>query len=171
MLKEGSTRGDEEDHTRAYTYKLFSPHHAKDIAKLKGVQRRATKMIPSLCNKSYEERLSNLNMFSLEKRRLRGKLIECFKILNSFTNVDTSKLFMIDDTLRTRNNGIKLKCRQVNSDYTKVFFSNVVVREWNKLPPSVVQCNTIDFFKNKLDRHILELNIKFKEVTVELGFN
>ncbi len=131
---------------------FWSPHHVKDIAKLEGVQRRATKMIPSSRNKSFEERLSILNMFSLEKRRLRGKLIECFKLLNGFTNVDTSILFMIDDTLRTRNNGLKLKCRQANSDCTKVFFTNIVVREWNKLPPSVVQCNTIDC-------HFLKLNI------------
>ncbi len=53
-------------------------------------------------------------------------------------------IFMIDDTLRARNNGIKLKCRQVNSDCTKFFFANFVVREWNKLPPSVVQRYTID---------------------------
>ncbi len=131
----------------------------KDIAKLERVQRRATKMIPSLRNKTYEERLSTLNRLSLEKRRLRGKPIECFKIVNDFTNVDRSKLFLIDDTLQTRNNGIKLKCRQVNSGCTKFFFTNVVVREWNKLPPSVVQCNTIDSFKNKLDRHFLELSI------------
>ncbi len=110
-----------------YAVQFWSPRHVKDSAKLEGVQRRATKMIPSLRNKSYEERLSNLNMFSLEKRRLRGKLIVCFKILNGFTNVDRSKLFMIDDTLQTRNNGIKLKCRQVNSDCTKFSFANVVV--------------------------------------------
>ncbi len=138
---------------------FWSPHYAKDIAKLEGVQRQATKMIPSLHNKTYEERLSTLNMLSLEKRGLQGKLIECFKILNDFTNVDISKLFLIDDILRTRNNGINLKCRQVNSDCIKFFFTNVVVRELTKLPPSVLQCNTIDSFKNKLDRHFLEFNI------------
>ncbi len=116
-------------------------------------------MIPSLSNKSYEERLSTLNMFSLEKYRLRGKLIECIIILNGFTNVDRSELFMIDENLRTRNNGKKIKCRQVNSDCTKLFFTNVVVREWNKLPPSVVSFNTVDCYKNKLDRHFLKLNI------------
>ncbi len=64
-----------------YAAEFWSPHLAKDIAKLEAVQRRATKMISSLHNKSCEERLSRLNLFSLEKRRLRGKLIECFKIL------------------------------------------------------------------------------------------
>ncbi len=48
-----------------YAVQFWSPHHVKDIAKL-GVQRRATKIIPSLLNKSYEERLSHLIKFSLE---------------------------------------------------------------------------------------------------------
>lgn len=142
-----------------YAVQFWSPHHAKDIAKLEGVQRRATKIIPSLRNKSYEERLSELNLFSLEKRRLRGQLIECFKILNGFTNVDPTTLFEIDDTTRTRNNGAKLKCRQVHSDLTKFFFTNAVVRDWNKLPPSVVQCKSIASFKNNLDRYLLHLNV------------
>ncbi len=58
-----------------YAVQFCSPHLAKDIAKLGAVQRMATKMIPSLRNKSYEERLARLNLFSLEKRRPRGKLI------------------------------------------------------------------------------------------------
>ncbi len=53
-------------------------------------------MTPYLRNKSYEERLARLNLFSLEKRRLRGKLIENFEIRKGFTNVDASKLFSVD---------------------------------------------------------------------------
>ncbi len=124
-----------------YAVQFWSSHHVKDIAKLKGAQRRATKMIPSLRNKPHEERLSHLNLFSLEKRRLRGKLIECFKVLNGFTNVDGTKLFVVDDSSRTRSNGANLTCKQVNSDCAKYFFTNGVVRDWNKLPPSVVQCS------------------------------
>ena len=139
-----------------YAVQFWSPHHAKDIAKLEAVQRRATKLIPSLRNKPYEERLARLNLFSLEKRRLRGKIIECFKIIKGFTNVDASKLFSIDNSTRTRNNGIKLRRRQVQLDSTKFFFTNDVVGEWNKLPPSVVQCDTINSFKNKLDHHLLQ---------------
>ncbi len=70
-------------HYLEYTVQFWSPHHAKDIAKLEAVQRGAM-------NKSYEERLARLNRFSLEKRCLRGKLIECFKILKWFMNVDSN---------------------------------------------------------------------------------
>ncbi len=57
-----------------YAVQFWSLHHVKDTAKLEAVQRRATNMIPSLRNKSYEERLARLNLSSLEKRRFRGKL-------------------------------------------------------------------------------------------------
>ncbi len=74
-----------------YAVQFWSPHLAKDIAKLEAAQRRATKIIPSLRNKSYKERLARLKLlFSLEKRRLRGKLVECFKILKGSTNVDAN---------------------------------------------------------------------------------
>ncbi len=142
-----------------YAVQFWSPHHAKDIVKLEAVQRRATKMITSLRNKSYEERLARLNLFSLKKRRLRGKIIECFKILKEFRNVDASKMFFIDNTSR-RSNGVKLRCKQVQLDCTKFFFTNDVVREWHKLPPSVLQCDTVNSFKNKLDHHILNEDIR-----------
>lgn len=58
----------------------WSLHHAKDITILEAVQRRTT-MIPSLRSKSCDDRLSQLNLFFHEKCRLRGKLVECFKIL------------------------------------------------------------------------------------------
>ncbi len=48
-----------------YAVQFWPPHHVKDIAKLEVVQRRATKMITSLRNKPYEERLARLNFFSL----------------------------------------------------------------------------------------------------------
>ncbi len=64
-------------------------------------------------------------------------------------------MFSIDNTPRTRSNGVKLRCKKVQLDCTKFFFTNDVVREWNKLPPSVVQYDTINSLKNKLDYHLL----------------
>ncbi len=68
--------------------------------------------------------------------------------MSVFKYVKASPMFSIDNTSRTRSNDVKLRCKQVQLDSTK-FFTNDVVRDWNKLPPSVVQSDTINSFKNK----------------------
>ena len=77
-----------------YSVQAWRPHFQGDIDLLmEGVQRRATsKLITSISNKSYEDRLHILNLTTLETRRLRaiGDLIEVFKIFKSFDNLDSS---------------------------------------------------------------------------------
>ena len=58
------------------------------IYTFKRILRRATKMIPELRNLSYEERLKECGLTTLETRRLRGDQIEVFKILNGYENID-----------------------------------------------------------------------------------
>ena len=55
---------------------------------LERVQRRATKMIPKFRNISYEMRLKECGLTTLDTRRLRGDQIEVFKILNGYENID-----------------------------------------------------------------------------------
>lgn len=140
-----------------YAVQFWAPYLAQDVKKLEAVQRRATKLIPSLRNKSYHERLRDLNLFSLEKRRLRGQLIECFKTLKGFNKVDASKLFTVDMDSRTRSNGLKLKKgKRPNLDITKNFYTFKIINEWNSLPTSVVNSETINTFKVRLDKHLAE---------------
>ncbi len=71
-----------------------------------------------------------------------------------FTNVDGYKLLLNNNSARTMGNDVK-----DSLDSTKFFFTNDVVREWSKLPLSVVQCDTI-LLKHKLDHHLLQQGLR-----------
>ena len=77
------------------------------------VQHRATRLIPVLRNLSYEERLKIINLPSLVYRRLRGDLIEVYKYLHGYYDVDVNGLLpMVPPGLPTRGHSMKLLKRQ-----------------------------------------------------------
>ena len=135
-----------------YCVQAWCPYYQKDIDKLERVQRRVTKMIPSLRNKSYEERLKELNLFPLKQRRLRGDLIQVFKIIKGIDNLDYSKYFTIDSSNYTRGNGCKIIGKSFNSNESKNSFFHRIINPWNGLPRDVIDCNTVDTFKRRLDK-------------------
>ena len=76
-----------------YSIQAWRPHFQKDIDLIEGVQRRATKLDSDLKDKSYENRLRILNLKTLETIRLRGDLIEVYKIFKGFDNLDPTVFF------------------------------------------------------------------------------
>ena len=136
-----------------YAVQFWSPSQRKDIERLERVQARATKLIPSIRHISYERRLTRLNLYSLEKRRLRGQLIETFKILKGIDNVDYQKLFTLSSN-QTRSNGWKLDLKRFNTTQCGEFFTYKIASYWNRLPADVVDSANVNQLKNKLDKVI-----------------
>ena len=69
---------------------------------LEKVQRRTTKLITGLRDLSYDDRLKECGLTTLETRRLRGDQIEVFKILNGHENIDPNIFFKIKTGKITR---------------------------------------------------------------------
>ena len=103
-------------------------------------------------NIPYEDRLKRLGLFSLETRRLRGELVQVFKILHGYDDIDWRELFDIDTTSITRSNGFKLRGKRFHTDVAKKNFTYKLINEWNSLPENVVNSTSINMFKNRLDK-------------------
>ena len=132
----------------------------KDIDTLERIQRRATKMIPELRDLSYEERLKECGLTTLETRRLRGDQIEVFKILNGYENIDRNMFFSLKKDSRTRGHEVKLVKDQCRLDIRKHSFSQRTINEWNKLSTDCVTASSVNMFKNKVDTYLRRAGYK-----------
>ena len=143
-----------------YGNSIWCPYKLKDIDDIEDVQRYFTKRIIGLSNMSYEDRLSKLKLPSLGYRRLRGDMIHVFKIThNIYDPVTTKSLFKLatDTDSKTRTNGFKIVKVSTNTTAYKNFFTNRVVNVWNSLPYHVVNVDSVNAFKNNLDKHLCNI--------------
>ena len=136
-----------------YANQVWAPRYQRQIDALENVQRRATRLIPGLKHLSYEDRLKYLKLPTLTYRRLRGDLIEVYKIVTSKYDPDVCKnLIKLRQGSKTRGNSYKIFKEHCYKNLRKNSFPHRVIDTWNSLPEPVVKVNTVVSFESRLDK-------------------
>ena len=142
-----------------YASSVWSPFKLRDI-KLIGVQRRATRLSRDLRNEPYNIRLTTLGLPTLQFRRERADMLQVFKILNGYEDIDSSRLFTLSST-GLRGHSLKLFKERSRLLLRKQTFTQRVVDSWNNLPENVVNAPSINVLKSRFNTHTRGAASKF----------
>ena len=117
-------------------------------------------MIPGMKSSLYEERLKTLGLFSLEFRRMRGDLIETYRILRGLDGVAMERMFPRVGKTRSRGHKLRLKGRSFKIEMRRNFSSQRMVNVWNSLPQKTVEARSFTVFNTKIDRFLINKGIR-----------
>ena len=148
-----------------YGVQCWSPFLAKDINKLEQVQRRATLLVPECSALTYEERCRYLGLQSLKERRVRGDMIEVYRLLSGMEGVHYLKFFHLSEShVRgegyTRGHSKKLmKPNHWRTSLKGNWFAIRSIDPWNSLPEEIVSAPSISTFKKRYDQYVSQRNL------------
>ena len=140
-----------------YAIAVWNPSARKDKDILESVQRRFSRMVSGMKGLSYEERLTLLELPTLEERRRRIDLIQAYRIWYEVDQIDhpmfkpTSSSHGISTRQCSKSNVLAKNCRL---NLRRNFFSQRVISDWNSLPASVQQAPSLGAFKSRVKRYL-----------------
>ena len=144
-----------------YAVTAWAPCTLGAQRKVEDVLRRATRLVPELRHLEYEDRLAKAGIPSMLFRRERADMLEMYKYINGFYDVQTP-VKMERDSLDARPRPVTrhmdhtvVKERVPNTAWGTVrsrFFSLRATNNWNSLDSHTVSAPTLNCFKNRLDK-------------------
>ena len=139
-----------------YCQAAWAPWLEGDKRVLEKVQERAMRMISNLKGRSYQDRLKEVGITTLEERRRRGDMIAAYRILTGKDLVSPDKWFQMARQTGTRQSTGYLSLEKPGLgklEFRRNQFSQRVSGDWNSLPDWVRMSSSINTFKNNLDKH------------------
>lgn len=146
-----------------FAVQAWSPWLQQDIKLLEDVQKRAVRNICGLTG-SYEEKLKQIDLSALVERRVRGDMIQTFKIMNNIDDVNSNVWFkpVQTDSYATRQtvqintdgsleHNLNIVQPIARLDLRKEFFSNRVPKTWNTIPSHIQKSASVNNFKRSYD--------------------
>ena len=146
--------------TIEYGATVYNPILQQDINKIESIQRRATKMVLGLDTLTYEQRLRCLNLPTLKYRRARGDMIQVYKYMHKINIAPEGMLQIVQGSI-TRGHTLKLVKNRHRTNIRSHCFSQRVVNLWNSLREDTVQAQSLNGFKNRLDKEWEDKDWKF----------
>ena len=136
---------------------VWNPWSKGDVDLLENVQKRMVKQIKGLSGISYEEKIREIGLESLEERRSRQDLIQAFKIIHGHDRVSSDTWFkFIEENRQQRTrlaaDGLCLEQRRSRLDLRHHFFSHRTTKTWNNLPPHVRKNRSVTSFKHSFKK-------------------
>ncbi|NQY00907.1 MAG: hypothetical protein HRT70_07220 [Flavobacteriaceae bacterium] len=144
-----------------YAVAVWNPYLLRDIELVERVQRRATRCVHGLYNKSYLDRLKCVEIDSLQTRRYMFDLIEVYKIVKHLSPLRCEQFFDIETSQRTRGHPLKLRKKQCHLECRKNFFVNRVINIWNRLPENIVMTESVCQFKHHLLQFLQKTEVAY----------
>jgi len=142
-----------------FACQAWSPWTAADKEVLERVQERAVKMVSGLRTHTYEDRLKELEMTTLEERRHQADMAMVYKILSGKEKVDPGEWFTMaaEGGRRTRvaADPLNVTIRHGRLDIRKNFFTVRVTETWNSVPANIKSLKTLDGFKKAYAKYRL----------------
>jgi hypothetical protein len=156
-----------------YASTVWAPYKKKYIDKIESVQKRATKQIPGFNNLSYPERLKKLKLPTIAYRRIRGDMIETYKIINEKYDPEVSSFLKLlsnsGNRFSRRNNSNKLVQQRFKTSLRKNSFTVRVAKVWNKLPDQVMNAPSTNALKKRLDKYWENEELYYSDYRAEIS--
>ena len=134
-----------------YCSTVWNVGYLGDVRRLESIQRRWTREVTGMSEMAYENRLRELGLFSVAGRMLRADLVKIWKLVRQGGHESLRELFQASHLVGARGHSLRLAMPRCRSEVMRRTLMARRVQTWNALDAAVVEANSLECFKKRLD--------------------